>query len=343
MNHKVRARMATQNGLITRRQAIDLGMTTDQIDRLRRRRAWVAVQPGVYAEAAYLAQVRAHADRRLVIDRAASLRVGFPHVMSHHSAAYELGLEVLHEPRPITRITRPGLVGTHHRRRIVHHLAPYDESDVVDINGRRVLSAARAAADIAREHGFQQGLVAADSAFRAGATARELDLVIARMAHWPNVTVVRDVRDSASDDTDSIGETLSRDLVTSLGYGVPQVQFGLAADGQVAWCDLRLGRHIIEFNRAVKLLPVEQGGFSSDPMESIFSAKRRQDFVCGFKLGMSHLEWHDVFGAGIPAARERVRREYLDTCSRFGTDVSDLGRFMPRLPRRRPTGQSRAA
>ncbi len=312
-------------------------MPEHHIDRLVRTGRWKSVRRGVYAEAAYTAALTHHAQRRMLADRAGSLRVAAPHVMSHHSAAYLLDLAVLHERPPCTHVGRPGIVGSHLRHGVKHHLAPYADDQVIEVDGVRVLDAARTALDIARECGFRQGLVAADSALRAGATHSELRRAMSVMRHWPRMTVVREVVVSASSLADSVAETLGRELVTELGYGVPQAQFGLTADGRTAWCDLRLGRHFFEIDGEVKLLPPELGGVAARaPREVLWEEKQRQDFVTGFKTGVSRLTWPDFFGGARERALERCRREFLDTCSRFGTDISDLAQFRPRGPRPRP-------
>lgn len=329
--------MSAQWGLITRRQALDAGMADHQIDRLVRTGRWTSVRRGVYAETAYLALLTTHAQQRMLSDRAACLRVGAAHAMSHHSAAYLLDLGVLREPTPFTHVTRPGVVGSHLRHGVKHHLAPHPARQRVVVDRVATLDPARTALDIARECGYLQGLVAADSALRAGATRRDLEDAASVMKWWPYVTVVHDVVASASPHTDSVAETLGRDFVTELGYGVPQTQFGLTADGRTAWCDLRLGRHFFEIDGKLKYLPPQRGGFATGrPEDTLWAEKERQDFVTGFKTGMSRLTWSDFFGSARRLALERCRREFLDTAGRFGTDISDLAEFRPRNQRPRP-------
>ncbi len=336
MNSRVAAQMSEQWGLITRRQALAAGMSDHQVDNLVKSGTWVVVRRGVYAEAVYLALLTSDLQRRVLDDRAASLRIAEPHAMSHHSAAAVLQLEVLHEPTRFTHVGRPGIVGSHIRHGVKHHLAPYSPSQVVLAHGVPVLDSARTALDIAREHGYLHGLVATDSALRAGATRADLEAAAAVMTHWPFATIVRDVVASASPLTDSIAETLGRDFVTELGYGVPQPQFGLTADDRTAWCDLRLGRHFFEIDGRLKLRPVATGGLSARaPEETLWDEKLRQDFVTGFKTGVSRLTWDDFFSHRRKRALERCRREFLDTCSRFGTDTSDLAQFRPRGPKPR--------
>jgi hypothetical protein len=337
MNARVIALMSKQHGLVTRPQALRAGMAADQIDRLVRTKRWTVVRRGVYAETEFVATLHTVRERRMLADRAASMRIGSQHVMSHHSSAYPLDLDVLHERPAATHVTRLGIVGSHNRHGINHHRAPYSTDLLTEREGLVCLNGARTAADIGRAHGYRHCLVAGDSALRTGTTQAELDAVAEAMANWPFATVVRDAFASTSPDTDSIGETLSRELITELGHGVPEVQFGLTAEGRTAWCDLRLGRHIFEFDGRVKYQRVDEGGFASDsPDEVVWFEKGRQDFVCGFKLGMSRLIWHDVFGSARERTKERLVREYLETCNRFGTDISDLTTYRPRGPRPRP-------
>lgn len=333
--------MAMQHGLVTRPQALAAGMTPEQVDRLVRRARWVVVRRGVYAQASHVRSLRSIRDQRLLMDLAAGLRLHAPHVLSHDSAAHAMGLPILHARPPLTHVTRRGVVGSHIRHGVKHHLAPYADDRVIHVGGIACLNAARTAADISREHGWLPGLVAADSALRLGHSPADLEGVREAMCNWPHVTVVDDVIASASSDTDSIGETLARDLVTELGHGVPQVQFGLTADGRTAWCDLRLGRHVFEFDGRVKYDRVDEGGVAADPGEALWFEKQRQDWVCGFKLGMSRLVWDDHFGQARERAKERLLREYLDTCRRFGTDIDDLAQYRPRQSRPRPRWATR--
>jgi hypothetical protein len=275
--------------------------------------------------------------QRLLADRAACLRITRPHVRSHDSAAHELDLPILQPSRPMTHVTRPGVVGSHLRHGVKHHLAPYAPERLVAVNGFTMHGPARVSLDIAREHGLRAGVVAIDSARRDGVTLGELELEASLMRSWPYVTVVREAVELSDPDTDSIGETLLRELVTELGRGRPQTQFGLSADGRTAWCDLRLGRHLFEFDGRLKYQRVDEGGVALAPAgEVVWREKRRQDWLCGFKLGMSRVVWDDLFGAAREATRRRLEREYLDTCRLYGESIADLTPYLARGPRPRP-------
>ena len=337
MNPTVLGIMASQHGLVTREQAIAAGVAPERVDRLVRHGDLVAVRRGVYAEPAFVASLTTYRDQRLLVDRAACLRISRPHERSHDSAAHELDLAILRPRTPMTHVTRPGVVGSHLRHGVKHHLAPYVAERVVRVGGIGVLGPARTAVDIAREHGLRAGVVAIDSARRAGTSLAELDAEVALMKSWPHVTVVREAVELSDPDSDSVGETLTREAVTELGFGRPQTQFGLSAGGRTAWCDLRLGRHLFEFDGRVKYQRVDEGGFAiASAEEVVWREKQRQDWVCGFKLGMSRVVWDDLFGAAREVALQRLRREYLDTCRRFGESIDDLTPYLARGPRPRP-------
>ena len=337
MHPELAALMAAPHGLATRAQVLALGIDPETIQRRLRTGEWVAVRWGVYTRAELMAPSVSERDRRLLVDRAASLMQRRPHVMSHDSAALELGMEMLTPPNPLTHVTRPGLVGSHVRRDIKHHLAPYTPDQVVTVDGRRVLDLARTAADIAREHPLEHGVVACDSARRLGCSLDELWAAVAPMRSWPHVTRVREAVELSDPNADNLAETLCRLLVTELGHGRPRTQFGITDGRRTAWCDLLLGRHIIEFDGRIKYQRAGEGGVASAPAaEVLWREKQRQDWLCGFRLGMSRLVWSDLWGAGRARALERLRREYLETVRLHGTSIDDLAPFVTRGPRPRP-------
>jgi hypothetical protein len=308
------------------------------VDHLVRSGAWVAVRRGVYALKRHWESLDAYRGRPLLEARAASAAMLKPHVMSHDSAALELDMDIL-LPKPVlVHVTRFGDLGGRTDHGVKHHLAPFTPEQVVFVGGRPVLNAARTAIDIAREHGEMHGIVAADSARRLGVTDAEFAEVLSGMRSWPFVTVARSVVDLSDPGSDSVGETLGRHLVLQLGIGRPQTQFGLTDGGLTVWCDLRVGRHIFEFDGRLKYRPVSEGGpASKKPDEILWEEKQRQDFVTSFKLGMSRIVWDDLWGRRREVTKARLMREYLDTCARFGENIDDLAPYIVRgeRPRRR--------
>lgn len=342
MQPSIHAYMSKQHGLVTRRQAIEAGSSADTIDRWVRSGRWVIIRRGVYAERELADAASSYRERRILADRAASLRIGAPHVMSHESAALLLDVPILRTRHSITHVTRPGVVGSHLRHGVKHHLAPYAPTQVTDASGARTLNHVRTALDIAREHGSAAGVVAVDGALRHGHSRSELWTASVPMKYWPHVRTVREAIELGDGGSDSIGETLTRLLVLEMGRGRPQTQFGLTADGRTAWVDLRLGRHLIEFDGRAKYQRLDEGGWALAPADEVlWREKKRQDWLQGFKLGMSRVTWSELFGSARQVTLHRIERELLETCRLFGSDIDDLTPFLARGPRPRPI--SRAA
>ena len=334
MRPELVAAFASHGHLLSRRQALEAGASTTEIDRWVRTGRWVNVRRGIYALREFWDGLDEWRGQPLYAARAASLAMTRPHVMSHDSAALEHGLEVLLPKQSLVHVTRRGVLGSRVEHGVKHHKAPYRPAQVLTVDGRRVLDMARTVADIARDRGLEAGLVTADSALRAGVTRAQLHEATVAMRNWPGVTVTRDVADLADDGAENAAESLARKLVTDLGHGRPQTQFGLSDGRRTVWCDLRLGRHCFEFDGALKYRTTERGGLSTDPERTLWEEKQRQDFIGGFKLGVSRIVWADLWGEARERALERLEREYLDTCRRWGTSIEDLAPFLVTGPRR---------
>ncbi|MGZ4456374.1 MAG: type IV toxin-antitoxin system AbiEi family antitoxin domain-containing protein [Nocardioides sp.] len=331
------AEISRHDDLVTARRCAELGIPRGLLARLVRSGHLVAVRRGVYTTRERWESATRPEERALLAARAASEAMVVPHLMSHDSAALELGMQVLLPRDPLVHVTRWGVLGSRTHHGVKHHKAPFRTDQVLfPGEGRRaVLDPARTAMDIARDRGLAAGVVAADSALRVGATTRDFQSALADMRCWPHVTVARETADLADAGAENVAESLGRILVSELGFGRPETQFGLRADGREAWCDLRIGRHVFEVDGRVKYVPATSGGVAAGPPEEVlWGEKQRQDFVCGFKLGMSRIVWADFWGSARRRARQRLRREYLDTLARFGSDIDDLAPYVIRGVRR---------
>lgn len=327
MHSAVLGLMANQHGLITRRQAITAGMTGAAIDRLVRSGRWALVRHGVYAEADHLASLTTLGDKQRLVDRAVCLRISVPFVRSHETAALELGIGILLPPVRMTHVTRP-CVGTHNRHGVKHHLAPYRLGDVTMAGDFEVLGPARTAIDIAREHGTPYGEVAIDRVRWAGTSLADLEGVLDTMTYWPDRRRAMTCLEQSSDGAESVPETLMRLLLEEAGIGPLETQFGMRDDHRTAWADLRAGRHLFEFDGRQKY---ERPDTSRRPLTAadvLFDEKRREDWFRGYRLGMSHFTWTDVWGPGREAAKARARREYDATTRAWGTSIEDLAPYL---------------
>jgi hypothetical protein len=320
-----------QRGLITRRQALDTGMTGTHVDGLLRTGRWVRVRRGVYMPAdlwegldRYDGQPRARA-------RAAHLEMRAAHVLSHESAARELGLAILQPDAELVHVTRRGVRGGRTEHGVKHHRASYLQQQVVQVEGVPVLDAARTAVDIAREHGYVRGTVACDSARQLGVGLGALWAAVEPMTCWPEVTVVRACIQDCDPGAESVGETLGRLLLREIGLGPIETQFELRDDTGWARCDMRVGRQLYEFDGHQKYQRHDRGGLAvADPEEVVWREKRREDWLRGYRLGMSRLVWADYWGPRRELTKARLRREYDATCAAYGTDVSDLADLVVR-------------
>jgi hypothetical protein len=324
-----------QHGLILRRQALAAGMTPEQLKMLLRTREWVSVRRGVYTTGTHWESLDPYVGRPQLEVWAATLTTTTPHLVSHDSAAYLHGLPILEASPRLVHVTRIGVLGGRTRHGIKHHKAPVRTEQIGFIDDHPVLDVPRTVADIGREHGLRHAIVAANSALRRGESRRALQDAVADMTSWPYVTVPRLAAEWADGRCENPGEDLTMLLLKQLGVGLVQPQFGLQERGRVAWVDFRIGRHLFEFDGWVKYQRQEAGGYADRSADKVmWEEKRRQDWLCGFKLGMSRIVWSDVQPDSWERTQDRLLREVLDTNARFGTSIDDLAPYVIRRRRR---------
>jgi hypothetical protein len=284
----------------------------------------VVVRRGVYADGVVWAALDAYRGRPRLEARAAVLTMHRGWVLSHDSAAHELGLELLRPRDPHVHITRPGFTSAWTRYGVKHHYARFRPSQLVDVDGFRVLDMARTAIDLGREHGEWAGIVACDSAMRLGTPRSALIEAHLPMDHWPHITQARAAVDFADPRAENTAESLGRILVAELGIGDPDPQFPVAIATGIAWCDIRVGNHMFEVDGRIKYRSEEDGGVATQPIEDVlWDEKKRERLVCAEGVGMSRIFWDDFWGARREAAKARLRAEYDVTESRFGPQLSE--------------------
>jgi hypothetical protein len=278
----------------------------------------------VYADGGLWATLDEFRGRPRLRARAAVMKLQRGWVMSHDSAALELDMPLLRPQRSLVHITRPGFSAAWTRYGVKHHYARFRADQLMDVEGRRVLNAARTAVDLAREHGEMEGVVACDWALRAGVTRTELQEVLAPMQFWPHVVRARWAVDMADPRAENANESLGRMLVTELGIGKPDPQFPVAIDGgRIAWCDIRVGNHVFEIDGRTKYQPMEVGGLADrDPHRVVWDEKKRERLVCAEGLGMSRIFWEDYWGEARDRARRRLMAEYAVSEARFGAELA---------------------
>ena len=324
------ALMRRQHGLITHAQLLSVVSRPSDVRRLVRSGRLLHLRRGVLVDAEVWHAAEPYRAQPLLRIRAATLTLQCTtYAFSHDSSAI---VQEMGAPQPeaaLIHVTRRKVHGDAERAGIKHHRAPHLDSEVREVAGLRVLDPARTALDLAREHGRAHGLAACDAALRGGASLQELESSFGRMSCWPESTVMRWCIEHADPQAESYLESMGRELVLELGVGTPATQFGLTDGHREVWCDIRVSRHIFEVDGLVK--------YPADPEEArrvLRREKERQDFISGFKLGVSRITAYDC-GAGRSAALARLDREYADTCRRFGTAIDDLMPFVLPASRRR--------
>lgn len=323
--------MARQHGLILRRQALAAGMTVQQVAAWVRSGEWVVVRRGVYTTRAHWESLDPYVGRPRLQVWAATLTMRLPHFLSHDSAAYLHGLAILEATPRLVHITRIGALGGRTRHGVKHHKAPVATEHIVFVDEHPVLDIPRTVADIGREHGLRHAIVATNSALRVGVSMRAIRAAVEPMRHWPHVTVPRLAAEWADPRCESPGEDLTLLMLKQLGVGMVHPQFGLQDRGRVAWVDFRVGRHLIEFDGRHKYQRVEAGGLAArSPDDVVWEEKKRQDWLCGFKLGMSRVVWADVQPERWAATQEWLLRDIRDTHARFGDAIDDLAPYVVR-------------
>ncbi|MCA9571825.1 MAG: hypothetical protein KC656_28505 [Myxococcales bacterium] len=317
------------DGLFTRTQALAAGYSEAEIRaRLGSRTPdWRSVRRGVYvlsarAEGASVPQWRWWGDL------AAHLTMALPHALSHDSAARALEIPLLDLHAGLSHVTRTGVGGSRTQHGVKHHLGRERPARILRVQDVPVTGRARTALDLAREHGFSAGVVAMDHVLARGATMREFELELARMTSWPYVKTSRAALAFADPGAESVGESLTRVLLAELGWGPLVTQFPVPVAGGVRWCDLRVGRHLVEFDGAAKFRSVDDGGFAIvDPAQVAFLDRQRDTDVGQLGLGISHVSWRDLFSARREA-KARLRPEEAPTRGRYGSRLPDeLVRF----------------
>lgn len=310
MHPLVLAAVAAGRGLVTRQAALAAGLTEHELERLLRTGTWVVVRHGVYASAEHWATLDEYVGRPIARARAAHVTMKTEHVMSHDSAARELGLAVLRPRRELVHITRPDVRGSRTEHGVKHHGAVFGDEQVVDVDGIPVLDRARTAVDMAREHGITGGLPTFDSAMRAGVPRSAFRVALKPMRSWPYVTRARACVDLADPGAENPGETLARLLVLELDLGRVETQFPVPRPSGIAWCDLRVGRHLFEFDGRVKYTDDE-----------LWAEKKRQHEVCAHGLGMSRITWPELWPPQRARTLRRLAEEVAVTDARFGMEL----------------------
>jgi hypothetical protein len=337
MDSRILAAVARGGGLVTAARLHEIGVSSRQLTSLVSAGELVAVRRGVYTTAALWDQMDDYVERPLARIRAADLTLRIPHVYSHDSSAVVQRVPLLRPQDAAVHVTRTDMRGTRTKAGIRHHGARYSEERVRRVRGLDVLDIPRTVVDIAREHGYRAGLVAADGAMQLGTSRRELAAAAHELQGTPYSLTVDAVVAAGDRGAESAGETLMRELVEESGLAPDETQFPISISSGVVWVDLRVGCHLFEFDGKVKVLPPQAGGVAENAATKVlWDERKRQHLVCAEGLGMSRLTWDDFWGDARERAKRRILAEHAVTVDRFGTQLPPhLAEFAARMRGRR--------
>ena len=162
--------------------------------------------------------------------------------------------------------------------------------------------------------------------------------MLATMRSWRHVNRVRAAARGAALGAESPGESLARELAVQAGLsGDIITQFPVKTDTGVAWCDILVGCHVIEFDGRVKYRPPTSGGFATDgPDEVVWKEKVRERDIASHGLAVSRVFWDDCLGPRRTAAIDRLARAHGEACRRFGTSLpADVAAFARQMDKAR--------
>ncbi|HWJ11007.1 MAG TPA: hypothetical protein VNS46_16620 [Nocardioides sp.] len=329
MHPRVLAAIAANGGLITRAQALDLGVSPSEIRGALHRRSgdpaarWVVLRRGVYTTWEVWEALDEYVGRPLLRARAAGLAARRGWVLSHDSSCQLQGIPVLRPDVPLAHLTRPGWTNAWTEYGVKHHLARFGPDQVVEVDGTKALDLARTAVDMGREHGFRHGLVACDAVMRRGVTRTDLEAALAVMVCWPGRRAARRAVALADPGAETVLETLARELVLEAGIGEPQTQFPVRTDRGIVWCDIVVGNHVIEPDGEIKYTAVADGGLSADPRRTVFDEKLRERAITDRRLVVTRVVWEDHWGRRRAQAIARLQRDHAESVERFGADLPE--------------------
>jgi len=304
--------LAETQGFFTRATARDLGYHDKAVSQMMRHRIWHRIRRGYYTYADVWAGLtpegqhlaRAHAVLDSLGDRVALS--GVSGLLEHGVATWNVPLDRVH----VTRLD--GAAGRTEGD-VVHHEGFCVDSDVVEIDHRRVLAAPRCAIEACSRTSPESALVSFDSLLHLGiCTSGELEHQFRSMHAWPftrRLTVPVLMADGRAE---SPGESRGRWLFWSCGLPAPLLQYEVYdADGHlIGVCDWGWPDHGLlgEFDGRVKYGRLLGPG--QLPGEVVFAEKRREDMlreVTG--CSMIRLTWDDY-------ARPRITHRRVESLLR---------------------------
>ena len=193
--------------------------------------------------------------------------------------------------------------------------------DLRRVDGRPVTSVGATVADITLRHGLDHGLVAADSALRAGHSAIEL----ARSANRStNPRRALQTVAYATQFADSAAESILRAQIIEAGLSAPEVQLRVFRADKVliGYADLGFPGHLamIEVHGKGKFL-----GAYGDPGERSYREWRRESELIAEGLAVLRVTWEEILSG---EALRRIRELLVAQRAKIAAGARTTARFV---------------
>lgn len=308
MEAQLRSLLAA-HGVFTRKEAIAAGYHDYAIAGLVRSGAWVRVRRGAYVFGDDWATMTDN-QRYGVLCRAAVRQANTRVVLSHWSAANEYGAPLWESDLSTVHLTRSDERAGRAEAGIVQHRGVLADGDVIERNGREVMSGTRTALELTLLLDVEHALVEIDYLLHHGfTTMTHLRERYESMAHWPRSLATDLVLRLADHRSESVGETRARFLCWAQHLPAPIPNYAIHDENgfefarvDLAWPELGL---FLEFDGKTKYQEHRRAGESL--VDCVLREKKRESRICeitGWRC--IRIVWADLYKPAETA--ERIRQ-----------------------------------
>ncbi len=293
MDGPLAALAAQQCGVFLRHQALAVGYSSNEIDRLVGKE-WARVRRGAYIDRELWVALGPE-QRYLRKIHAAARQLKEPAVASHVSAAAEHELPLWQLPLNLVHFTRGSLRSGRTEGGVKHHPARVDPYEVVVLDGIEVFDLARTVIDVARTSRYAPAVAVADAALHGGLPMDVLRARFEVMRDWQGARQAGRVISVADGLTESVGETRTRLFLLEMGFADIQPQYEFFVDGRlVGRVDFYLEEEntVVEFDGKIKY-KVPDGADPREASEIVFREKRREERIRDLGPEFARIIWDD--------------------------------------------------
>jgi hypothetical protein len=249
-------------------------------------------------------------DRHRVTVRAVLRRAAPSAVVSHVSAAVELGAPVWGIPLDDVHLTRLDGVSGRREAGVAHHAGELDERDVRVVNGVTVTSPARCAVEVTTMTTVEPALVTVNGLLNSGlVSAADLDAEIDRLKHWPDSLATTIVQRLCDPRVQSVAESRTLFLCWDQHLPKPEPQVPILDESghAFAYADFawREAGVFLEFDGRIKYVQHRRPNESLE--EFLMREKRREELICQLTGWVCiRITWADL--ANPVRTAQRIRR-----------------------------------